>query len=121
MKNSKPIEWVGTSKNDLSAFPDEVLYDVGHALREAQDGGKSLAATPLKGYKGIGVLEIIDRFDKNTYRAVYTIKLKETIYVLHCFQKKSKTGIKTPKQDIKLINSRLKIAEEHYKINYKKE
>lgn len=111
---------MGSSKVDLIAFPKDVKSDVGHALREAQEGKKSASAKPLKGYKGAGVLEIVDRFDKDTYRAVYTIKFKEAVYVLHCFQKKSTKGIETPKKEIDLIDKRLKAAAIDYENNYTK-
>jgi phage-related protein len=83
-------------------------------------GEKHPSAKPLKGFKGAGVLEVVEDSDGDTYRAVYTVKLAGVIYVLHAFQKKSKQGIATPKQDIELIESRLKRAKEHYKINYSK-
>ena len=73
---------------------------------------------PLKGFKGAGVLELVEDFDGDTYRAVYTVKFAEIVYVLHIFQKKSKSGIATPKADINLIESRLKLAQEHYQENY---
>jgi len=76
-------------------------------------------AKPLKGFVGAGVLEIIENFFGNTYRAVYTVRFEKVVYVLHCFQKKSKHGIKTPQQDIDLIKQRLKVAEEDYQANYK--
>lgn len=117
----KPIEWIGSTLEDLQGFPEEVKYVVGHALREAQQGKKSDAAKPMKGYQGASVLEIVDDFDKNTYRAVYTVKFKKAVYVIHCFQKKSKKGIETAKQDIDTINSRLKRALEHYEENYGKD
>ncbi len=121
MNDQRKCEWVGSSLEDLHEFPQEVKTDVGHALREVQDGGKPASAKPLGGYKGAGVLEIIDRFDRNTYRTVYTIKFKKAVYVLHCFQKKSKKGIKTPKKDIELVNRRLNDAIVHYKKTYGKE
>ena len=92
--------------------------NIGYALFEAQQGQKSEAAKPLKGFGGSGVLEIIERFNGETYRAVYTVQFREVIYVLHCFQKKSKSGIKTPQQDIKLIQRRLRAAEEDYEAHY---
>lgn len=117
----KPLDFVGSSREDLNEFPDEVKQDIGYALFEAQKGEKSEAAKPLKGFGGAGVLEIIERFDGDTYRAVYTVKFREVIYVLHCFQKKSKSGIKTPQQNIDLIAQRLKAAEEDYKAHYRRE
>jgi phage-related protein len=111
----KPVRWVGSSKGDLSAFPDDVKRRVGGALWEAQIGGKAPYAKPLKGFCGAGVLEVVDDFDGDTYRAVYTVRFAGIVYVLHAFQKKSKRGAATPKTDIDLIRQRLKRAEEDYK------
>ncbi|WNZ23123.1 addiction module toxin RelE [Leptolyngbya sp. NK1-12] len=116
----KPVEWVGSSLDDLKEFPEDVRQTVGYALYLAQCGEKHPSAKPLKGFKGIGVLEIVEDFDGDTYRAVYTVKLAGVVYVLHAFQKKSKQGIATPKQDIDLIEARLKRAKEHYSQNYSK-
>lgn len=91
---------------------------MGYALYLAQSGEKHPSAKLLKGFKGAGVLEVVEDFDGDTYRAVYTVKLAGVIYVLHAFQKKSKHGLATPKQDIDLIEKRLKRAKEHYKENY---
>jgi len=90
------------------------------AIDDAEHGGEHPSAKALKGFGGRGVLEIIDDFDGDTYRAVYTVKFAGVIYVLHAFQKKSKKGIATPQRDIDLIKARLKRAEEHYKENYVK-
>lgn len=109
-----PVEWVGSSKEDLSAFPRKVKETMGFALRTAQKGGKHIDVKPLKGFGGAGVLEIIEDFDGNTYRGVYTVKMKGVIYVLHAFQKKSKSGIKTPEFEIRKIQQRLKMAEQAY-------
>ena len=117
----KPLDFIGSSREDLREFPDEVKQDIGYALFEAQKSQKSESVKPLKGFGGAGVLEIIERFDGDTYRAVYTVKFREVVYVLHCFQKKSKSGIKTPQQDIDLIARRLKAAEEDYKAHYQRE
>jgi phage-related protein len=106
-----PLEFVGSSKDDLSDFPDDVKRSIGLALRTAQKGGKHPDAKPLKGFKGAGVLEIISDFDGNTFRAVYTVRLRGVIYVLHAFQKKSRKGIVTPLNEIEKIKSRLKNAE----------
>lgn len=114
----KPLDFIGSSLDDLKSFPGDVRQDIGFALFEAQQGLKSSAAKPLKGFGGAGVLEIVDNFDGDTYRAVYTVKFREVIYVLHCFQKKSKSGIATPKQDVDLIRQRLKVAEEDYRQHY---
>jgi phage-related protein len=107
----KPTHFVGSSLADLKTFPADVLSDVGFALHQAEHGEKSLHATPLVGFKGAGVLEIVSNSDGKTYRAVYTVRLSEAVFVLHCFQKKSKTGIATPAKDMDLVRSRLKDAE----------
>jgi phage-related protein len=109
-----PLEFVGSSKDDLSDFPNDVKPCIGLALRTAQKGGRHPDAKPLKGFKGAGVLEIISDFDGNTFRAVYTVRLRGVIYVLHAFQKKSRKGIRTPLNEIEKINSRLKDAEALY-------
>src|SRR3954451_22284834 len=106
-----PLEFVGSSTDDLSGFSDDVKRSIGLALRTAQKGGKHSDAKPLKGFKGAGVLEIVSDFDGNTFRAVYTVRIKGVIYVLHAFQKKSKKGISTPKTEIEKIKRRLKEAE----------
>lgn len=117
----KPVEWVGSSLEDLKEFPEDVKQVIGYALYLAQCGEKHSSAKPLKGFKGSGVLEVVDDFDGDTYRAVYTVKLADVVYVLHAFQKKSKQGIATPKQDIELIEARLKRAKEHHSANYSKQ
>jgi phage-related protein len=107
----KPLSWVGASRKDLSAFPEEVKDVMGYALHLAQVGEKSPAAKPLKGFGGAGVLEIVDDHDGDTYRAVYTVRFRDAVYVLHAFQKKAKRGIETPKAELDVIRSRLKLAE----------
>ncbi|MEL7223704.1 MAG: type II toxin-antitoxin system RelE/ParE family toxin [Cyanobacteria bacterium J06576_12] len=111
----KDIEWVGDALDNLKAFPEEVQRSMGFALYRAQQGKMHPDAKPLKGFKGAGVLEVVESFSGNAYRAVYTVKFKDVVYVLHAFQKKSKNKISTPKKDIELINTRLKRATEHYK------
>jgi len=110
----KTIVWIGSSLNDLKEFPEDVHDIMGYALYLAQTGEKHQFARPLKGFGGAKVLEISDDCDGDTYRAVYTVKFADTVYILHAFQKKSKKGIATPQQDIKLIEERLKRAQEHY-------
>ena len=110
----KPVRWVGSSKEDLSDFPAEVRQRIGGALWEAQIGRKALYAKPLRGFGGAGVLEIVDDFDGNTFRAVYTLRFAKAVYVLHAFQKKSKHGIATTKTELDLIARRLKRAREDY-------
>jgi phage-related protein len=114
-KSYKHVLWVGSSKKDLMAMPDEVKSAFGFALYLAQQGKKHQNAKPLKGFSGAGVLEVIEDNLGDTFRAVYTVKIAERIYVLHCFQKKSKRGIETPKQEIDLIRDRLKMAQDHAK------
>lgn len=110
----KPVHWVGSSRDDLKSFPTAVKRDIGFALDTAQRGDKPPAAKPLHGFSGASVLEIVEHHDGETYRVVYTVRFAEAIYVLHCFQKKSKRGIKTPKKDLDLIAARLKTAQEDY-------
>lgn len=109
--SEKSLIWVGSSKKDLMALPVGVRKFFGHALNFAQHGEQHDAAKVLKGFGGAGVLEIIENDVSGTYRAVYTVKFKEAVFVLHCFQKKSKIGISTPKKEIEIIHARLKIAE----------
>ena len=111
----KHVLWVGSSKKDLMAMPDEVKSAFGFALYLAQQGKKHQNAKPFKGFSGAGVLEVVEDCLGDTFRAVYTVKIAEVIYVLHCFQKKSKRGIETPKQEIDLIRDRLKMAQDHAK------
>jgi phage-related protein len=109
-----PVRWVGSSKDDLSDFPQEVRRRVGGALWDAQRGLKAPYAKPLRGFGGTGVLEVVDDYDGDTYRAVYTVRFVGIVYVLHAFQKKSKRGIATPKAELDLIKQRLKRAREDY-------
>jgi phage-related protein len=111
----KPAYWVASTKADLRAFPRPVRRTIGRALTVAQLGGKHEAAKPLKGFKGAGVLELVEDHRGDTYRAVYTVRFTDAVYVLHVFQKKSKKGIQTPKRVIDLIKARLRDAEQDYK------
>ena len=113
--NEKPLEWIGSSHKDLMALPADVRRLFGFALSLAQVGDKHDAAKVLKGFGGAGVLEVVEDDVGGTYRAVYTVKFAEAVFVLHCFQKKSKRGIATPKEDLGLIHARLKIAEAYAK------
>ena len=106
----KPIVWVGSSHKDLKEFPSEVQDEVGYALYVAQIGDKHPKARPLKGLSE--VMEIRSDYVTDTYRAMYTTKIGDIIYVLHAFQKKSKRGVETPKKEIDRIKHRLKIAQE---------
>ncbi len=107
----REVQWVGDSKESLQGFPSQVRKDIGHVLYLVQTGQTPPAAKPMRGI-GSGVFEIIDNYDTNTYRTVYTVKIGRCLYVLHAFQKKSKRGIATPKQAIDLIKRRLRWAKE---------
>ena len=111
----KPIRWIGTSLRDLRSFPPEVRIDIGHALFMAQQGGIDPAAKPLKGFGGASVLEIVASHDGNAWRAVYTVRFQNAIYVLHVFQKKFTKGIATPTREIELIKQRLAEAERDHR------
>ncbi len=110
----KLVFWIGSSRKDIRSFPDAVRKEIGQALYTAQQGMTDPAAKPLKGFGGHGVLEIVAPFDGNTWRGVYTVQFRGMVYVLHVFQKKSKSGIATPKAEIDLIHRRLAVAERHY-------
>lgn len=110
----KPLFWMGSSRKDLKAFPDEVQDVMGRALLDAQLEDRHPEAKPLKGFGGAGVLEMVDDFDGNTYRTVYTVKFKGAVYVLHAFQKKSTRGIATPRRELDVVRERYRVAEEHY-------
>jgi phage-related protein len=110
----KPLVWIGSSKEDLKAFPTRVQDVMGFALLRAQEGAKHPRAKPLKGFSGAGVLEVVEDYDGDTFCTVYTVKFADALYVLHAFQKKSKRGIATSKQDITLIRQRLRRAQTDY-------
>lgn len=110
----KPLRWIGPSKEELIEFPVPVVKEMGHALHIVQTGGKPETAKPLRGFGGAGVLEIVEDYRGDAFRAVYTVKLAGTVYVLHCFQKKSKSGKETPKPTLQLIKQRLKTAMERH-------
>jgi len=111
---AKPVRWIGSSKDDVSEFPEDVRRRVGGALWEAQIGRKAPYAKPLKGFGDAGVIEIVDDYDGDTFRAVYTIRFAKAVYVLHAFQKKSKRGAATPRTELDLIDQRLSRAKEDY-------
>jgi phage-related protein len=108
----KPVEWVGASYKEFLSFPDTVQDTMGYALYLAQISRAHRAAKSLKGFGGAGVIEIVEDDRDGTYRTVYTVKFESAVYVLHAFQKKSKRGIKTPREEIELVRRRLKMAEE---------
>jgi phage-related protein len=107
----KPVIWVGSSRKDLREFPELVQDHIGYALYVAQQGGKHRDAKALAGFGGAGVVEIIEDYRGDTFRAVYTLRYAEAVYVVHAFQKKSRTGQETPRRDRKLIEQRLREAE----------
>ncbi len=104
------LEWIGSAKKDLEALPKEVVQVFGYALYLAQTGSKHDQAKPLRGFGSAGVLEVVEDRRGDTYRAVYTVQFAARVFVLHVFQKKSKSGISTPKPDLDLIRNRLKVA-----------
>ncbi|PIQ44248.1 MAG: hypothetical protein COW05_00465 [Gammaproteobacteria bacterium CG12_big_fil_rev_8_21_14_0_65_46_12] len=110
MKTMKKLVWIGDALKQLKQFPEEIKDSIGYALHQVQEGKVPRNAKPLKGLRP-AVMEIVSDYDTNTYRTVYTVKIAEVVYVLHCFQKKSKRGIKTPKQEVELIKQRLREAE----------
>ena len=113
----KELEWLGSSKKDLMEFPKDVIQEVGYALYLAQKGEHYTKTKPFKGC-GSGVYEIATEYDKNAYRAIYIVSVGDTVYVVHCFQKKSKRGIKTPKEEIEVIKQRLKLLRSARGNNY---
>jgi phage-related protein len=119
-RNEKPLFWVGSSKRDLLEFPEAVIDNIGYALSLAQFGGHPPSAKPWKGL-GPGVSEIVEEDASGTYRAVYAVRFRKAIYVLHAFQKKSPSGIRTARTDIELIGQRLKMAELDYEERYGEE
>jgi phage-related protein len=118
-EDEKPLHWVGSSKRDFVSFPDAVKDDMGNALGIAQFGGTAPTAKPWKGL-GPGVLEIVESHDGNAYRAVYTVRFEKAVYVLHAFQKKSPSGIRTAAKDVALVARRFKAAAKDYEGHYGK-
>jgi len=109
----RPLMWVASSKRDFREFPAQVQDDLGFQLYLAQTGQHPPSAKPLKGL-GSGTVELVDDFDGDAYRAVYTVRFGDAVYVLHAFKKKSKRGVKTPQPDIDLVKRRLRDAERDY-------
>ena len=118
--DEKPLHWVGASKRDFLSFPAAVKEDMGNALGIAQFGGTAPTTKPWKGL-GPGVLEVVESHDGNAYRAVYTVRFEKAVYVLHAFQKKSPSGIRTAKRDVDLVGERLKTAERDYEEHHGKQ
>ena len=116
----KPLHWVGSAKKDLLSFPEQVVDDVGFALGVVQYGGHPPSAKPWKGL-GPRVFEIVENDGSGTYRAVYTVRFRKAVYVLHAFQKKSPSGIRTAQTDVKLVTNRLTEAMHDYEERYGKE
>lgn len=110
-QEERPLEWIGSSHKDLMQLPADVRKSVGFALHFAQHGEQHPASKVLKGFGGAGVLEVVENDVGGTYRAVYTVRFEEAVFVLHCFQKKSKSGIATPKADMDVVRARLMMAE----------
>ena len=110
---ARKLAWMGSSRKDFSGFPEKVKFDMMLALSLAQDGRKALHAKPLVGFSGASVLEIVERDPSGTYLCVYTVKFPTAVYILHAFQKKSRKGIATPKEDIEMIKHRFKRASEN--------
>ena len=111
----KPVRWVGNSRRDVRSFPRSVRRDIGQALYVAQGGETDPSAKPLKGFGGSSVMEIVAPYAGDTWRSVYTVRFEDAIYVLHAFQKKSSSGIATPKREMDLIRQRLTEAERDYR------
>ena len=109
-KPLRPVEWLGNTQGDLRDLPAAVQDFFGYSLYLAQTGDKHVSAKPLKGFSGAGGLEAVHQQDKSAYRAVYTVRFAEAVYVLHVFQKKSKSGIATPEQEMRVVEARLKEA-----------
>jgi phage-related protein len=123
VKAVRPVRsllWVASSKRDYGKFPARVQDTLGFELFLAQTGQHPPSAKPLKGF-GTGVVELVENFDKDTYRAVYAVRFGEAVYVLHAFKKKSKQGIKTPQHEIELVKQRLRDAEHDHTQRFKKE
>ena len=118
MATLKPVEWIASSRDDLRSFPGPVRAVFGEAIYRAQQGGEHPATKALKGFGGRHVLEIVDAFAGDAYRAVYTVRFAAAVYVLHVFQKKSTRARVTPKHEIELVRTRLRRAEMHYRSNY---
>ena len=115
----RPLHWVGSSKKDLLAFPEEVVDNIGYALSVVQFGGYPPSAKPWKGL-GPGLYEIVEDDEAGTFRTVYTVRFRKAVYVLHAFQKKSPSGVRTARTDIELIEERLRTAKTDYEERYGK-
>ena len=119
LPGEKPLFWVASAKGDLLAFPEQAVDDFGYALGLVQMGGLPPSAKPWKG-EGPGVFEIVEQHKGDAFRVAYTVRFQKAVYVLHCFQKKSPSGVRTAKTDIDLIGERLKLARADYEVRYGK-
>ena len=119
LPGEKPLFWVASAKRDLLAFPEQAVDDFGYALGLVQMGGLPPSAKPWKG-EGPGVFEIVEQHKGDAFRVAYTVRFQKAVYVLHCFQKKSPSGVRTAKTDIDLIGERLKLARADYEVRYGK-
>jgi len=115
----KPLHWVGSAKKDLLAFPEPVIDEFGYTLGVVQQGGVPPSAKAWKG-EGPGVFELVENYRGDTWRVAYTVRFESAVYVLHCFQKKSPSGVRTAKIDVELIRERLKTARADYEVRYSK-
>ena len=111
---AKTVLWIPAAKKDLLDMPEEVRIDFGYGLYQAQLGEHPDNGKTLSGFGSASVIELVNRYKGNAYRAIYTVRFEEAIFVLHVFQKKSNKGIETPKHEIDLLHSRLKMAEQIY-------
>lgn len=116
-RGEKPLFWIASSLANLLAFPEAVKDDIGIALSVAQFGGKHPSAKAWKG-GGAGVFEIVENYRGDSYRAIYTVRFANAVYALHAFQKKSPSGIKTPRKDVELVGQRLKLAQQDYEARH---
>lgn len=114
----KELYWIGSSKKDLKEFPGDVQDTLGYDLWTVQMGDRPRSAKSLKGFGGADVLELVDNWDSDAYRVVYTVRFQHAVYVLHAFKKKSKQGIKTAQNDIDVVKSRLRTASDDYAKRY---
>jgi phage-related protein len=119
-KLEKPLHWVGSAKRDLLRMPEAVIDDLGYALGVVQFGGTPPQAKPWKG-EGAGIFELVEDHRGDTFRAVYVVRFARAVYVLHCFQKKSPSGIRTAREDVKLVHERLRVAQVDYEVRYGKD
>lgn len=112
-RGERPVHWVGSAKKDLLAFPAEIVDDFGYALGVVQFGGMPPSAKPWHG-EGAGVFELSEECRGSAYRVVYTVRFQKAVFVLHCFQKKATSGVKTARRHVVLIRQRLRTAQENY-------